>query len=363
MAKQVARFAKAGGKDKRSSRETNLTILRQAMLRRLPRRMSGNGQLHLPAVPALLDHYTDSLIAQFGELGRSFSKEERAHLRGILERKLDEAFKASPASRVLVSWETDPPPKTSLSYRMSLVTATVGEEFAAWTAARTPPVTRTGPDAKVLTAARSLGEPKEVPVLDIGSGISRNVLALARLGYPADAVELSPQHAAELRSQIAKESLSVRVFEAEALATAAEIPERHYKLVLLTELIALYIREPAQIRALFEGAAESLASGGLLVFSAFLSREGHRPEQLERELSQVLFCNLFQRSDLESAMQGLPFELAGDESVYDFEASHQSPETWPPSGWFPDWSRGLDLYDLPPERVPAELRWLSYRKQ
>lgn len=362
MAKQVARFAKAGAKDKRSTRETNLTILRQAMMRRLPRRISGNGQVHLPAAPALLDHFTDLLIEQFGELGRLFSKDERAHLRGILERKLDEAFKASPVSRVLVTWETDPPPKTSLSYRMSVVNATAGEEFAAWTA-RTPPAASSGPDAKVLAAARSLGEPKDVPVLDIGSGTMRNVLALARLGFPTDAVELSPPSAAQLRSELEAAGLPGRVFEAEALSTAMQIPERHYKLVLLTELIALYIRDLSQIRALFEGAAASLASGGLLVFAAFLSREGHRPESLERELSQVFLCNLFQRSEIAAAMQGLPLELVSDESAYDFERAHRPDEAWPPSGWFSDWARGLELYDLPPERSPAELRWLVLRRQ
>jgi SAM-dependent methyltransferase len=362
MAKEAVRPAKGGGKDKRSNRETNLTILRRAMMRRLPRRIAGNGQLRLPAAPALLDHYTDLLIEQFGELGRNFSKDERGHLRGILERKLSEAYKASPASRVLVTWETDPPPKTSLSYRMSVENATVVEEFAAWRRLKPAPNERTSPDAKVLAAARSLGEPKDVPVLDIGSGTSQNVLGLAKLGYPADAVELTPQSAAELRGEAAKAGLAVRVFEAEALATSPDLPEGHYKLVLLTELLALHIREAAQVRALFEGAAESLASGGLLVFAVFLCREGYRPDALERELSHASFCNLFQRSELESAIQGLPFELSADESAHDFEAEHLAANAWPPTSWVPDWARGLELYDLPPERVPAELRWISYRR-
>jgi hypothetical protein len=353
---------KSAGKDKRNSRETNLTILRRAMMRRLPRRIAGNGQLLLPSVPSLLDHYTDLLIGQFGELGRSFSKEERAHLRGILERKLEEALKASPASRVQVNWETDPPPKTSLSYRMTVVGGAVAEEFASWVGSRAEPVERSGPPAKVLFAARSLGEPKDVPVLDIGAGTHRNVLALARLGYPTDAVELIPATVATLRSDAEKESLPVRVFEAEALSTSLQIPEQHYKLVLLTDIIASHIRETAQIRALFEGAAESLATGGLLVFGAFLSRDGYRPEPIERELSQVFFCNLFQRNELASAMQGLPFELVADESAHDFEQEHQTNGGFPPTGYFTDWSRGLDLYDLPPGRAPAELRWLSYRK-
>lgn len=350
------------GKDKKPSRETNQSVLRQAMIKRLPRRLSASGQMMLPAAPSLLEHYVQNLHQMFAQLGRTFAKEETEHLRGILKRKLEEAYTASPYARVVVSWETDAPPKTSLTYRMNLSLSTIADEYEGWVKTRTPPYFGKNPDAKVMATAASLGEAKDVPVLDIGAGTGRNTLPLARAGYPTDAVELTPSLAAILRGDVEKESLNVRVFEGDALAGGMNLPEHHYKLVFLAEVIASHIRTNEQVRALFEGAADSLAPGGLLLFNAFLPVEGYKPDSLARELSQVFWCNLFTRGDITTAMQGLPFDLVSDESTHDFELEHQPQEGWPPTGWFVDWSRGQDLYDLPPGRAPMELRWLTYRR-
>jgi hypothetical protein len=154
----------------------------------------------------------------------------------------------------------------------------------------------------------------------------------------------------------------VRVFEGDALAGGMNLPEHHYKLVFLAEVIASHIRSADQVRALFEGAADSLTTGGLLLFNAFLPAEGYKPDPLARELSQVFWCNLFTRGDITTAMQGLPFDLVSDESTHDYELEHQPKEGWPPTGWFVDWSHGNDLYDVPGGRAPMELRWLAYRR-
>lgn len=350
------------GKDKKPSRETNQSVLRQAMIRRLPRRLGGSGQMFLPAAPSLLDHYVQNLHQMFAQLGRTFAREETEHLRGILKRKLEEAFTASPYARVVVNWETDAPPKTSLTYRMTVSMSTIADEYEGWVKTRTPPYFGAHPDAKVMATAATLGDPKGVPVLDIGAGTGRNTLPLARAGFQADAVELTPSLAAILRADVEKEGLNVRVFEGDALAGGMNLPERHYKLVFLAEVIASHIRTQEQIRALFEGAADSLATGGLLLFNAFLPMEGYKPDPLARELSQVFWCNLFTRGDITTAMQGLPFDLVSDESTHDFELEHQPKEGWPPTGWFVDWSRGQDLYDVPSGRAPMELRWLTYRR-
>lgn len=349
-------------KDKKPARETNQAVLRQAMIRRLPRRLSASGQMLLPAAPSLLEHYVQNLHQMFAQLGRTFSREETEHLRGILKRKLEEAFAASPYARVIVHYETDAPPKTSLTYRINVSVSTIADEYEGWVKTRTPPYFGAHPDAKVMSTAASLGEPKDVPVLDIGAGTGRNTLPLARAGYPADAVELTPSLAAILRGEVEKEGLKVRVFEGDALAGGMDLPERHYKLVFLSEVIASHIRTNDQLQALFEGAADSLAPGGLLLFNAFLPVEGYKPDPLARELSQVFWCNLFTRGDITTAMQGLPFDLVSDESTHDYEQEHQPKEGWPPTGWFVDWSRGQDLYDVPPGRAPMELRWLVYRR-
>jgi hypothetical protein len=35
---------------------------------------------------------------------------------------------------------------------------------------------------------------------------------------------------------------------------------------------------------------------------------------------------------------------------------------WPPTGWFAGWASGLDVFDVPRDESPIELRWLVYRK-
>jgi SAM-dependent methyltransferase len=349
-------------KDKKPSRETNLSVLRQAMIKRLPRRLGASGQMLLPAAPSLLDHYVQNLHLLFGTYGRQFSKEETDHMRDILKRKLEEAYAASPYARVVVNYETDAPPKTSLSYRMNIATSSIADEYDGWIKTRTPPFFGAHPDAKVMELARSLGEPKDVPVLDIGAGTGRNTLPLAKAGFPTDAIELTPSLAAILRAEAEKEGLSVRVFEGDAVGGGMEIPDGHYRLVFLAEVIASHIRSNEQVRALFEGAADALQTGGLLLFNLFLPADGYRPDSLAREMSQIFWCNLFTRGDVATAMSGLPFELVSDESTHDYELAHQPAEGWPPTGWFVDWARGNDLFDVARGRAPMELRWLTYRK-
>jgi SAM-dependent methyltransferase len=359
MAKKAA-SKKPAAKDKR---ETNASVVKKALITRLPRRISSSGQMVLPAAPSLLEHYTEKLYECFALLGRVFTQDEMNHLKGILEKKLDEAYAASPYARVVVHYETDAPPKTSLTYRMNVSSSSIKDEYDGWIKTRTPPYFGAHPDAKVIGVARSLGAPKDVAVLDIGAGTGRNTLPLAREGFEIDAIELTPSLAEILRAEVEKEKLNVRVFEGDALAGAVELPERHYKLVFLSEVIASHIRNVDQVRAIFEGAAEALATGGLLVFNAFVANEGYRPDAVARELSQVFWCNLFTRQEIATAMQGLPFELVADESTHDFEREHLAEDAWPPTGWFAAWSQGLDLFDVPAGTAPMELRWLTFRRK
>jgi len=346
----------------RDKRETNNTVLRKAMIERLPRRLSGGGQVTLPASPALLDHYVQSLHTIFAQHGRVFNEQETEHLRGILDKKLKEGFTASPYARIVVNFETDPPPKTSLSYRVATMVSTIADEYENWIKTRQPPYFGTHPDAKIMSVARSLGEPKDVPVLDIGAGTGRNTLPLAREGFPTDAVELAPALAKILREDVEKEKLAARVFEGDALAGAVELPERHYRLVFLAEVIASHIRSTEQVRVLFQGAADALATDGLLLFNAFIAADGYKPDVLVKEMSQVFWCNAFTRGEIATAMQGLPFTFVSDESTHDYEHEHQPKDGWPPTGWFVDWSKGNDLFDLASGRAPLELRWLCYRR-
>jgi hypothetical protein len=80
-------------------------------------------------------------------------------------------------------------------------------------------------------------------------------------------------------------------------------------------------------------------------------------------MSQVMWCSLFTRSELQGAAAGLPFDAASDESVLEYERAHLPVDQWPPTGWFEGWTAGQDVFDLPRGETPIELRWLTFRKR
>jgi 2-polyprenyl-3-methyl-5-hydroxy-6-metoxy-1,4-benzoquinol methylase len=347
----------------RRPRETNPARLREAATRRLPRRMSAQGQVRLPAVPALLDDYLRRLSVIFSAVGRAFDAGEMDELRSALEPQLRKGFEASPFAHVLVKYQTEEPPEVSLSYWITVEISTIEDEYQEWVQDRTPPLFGAHPDAKVMALAASLGAPAAVRVLDVGAGTGRNALPLARAGHPVDAVELAVPLAELLRKEVRDAGVAARVFQGDILDRSLGVPERHYRLVVLAEVIASHTRTVRDLRGWFERLSELLSPGGLLVLSAFVGAEGYGPDPMIRELSQVFWCCLFSRREIKEASAGLWLEPVSDESVHDYEKTHLPPEAWPPTGWFEDWSRGRDLFDLPAEASPCELRWLVYRKK
>ncbi|HET9960002.1 MAG TPA: class I SAM-dependent methyltransferase [Polyangiaceae bacterium] len=350
-------------KAKKPSRETNATLLKQAMLRRLPRRIAARGELLLAAVPSLLDHYQQMLLSIFASLGRVFNDAEKAHMRTVLETWLNKGWEASPYARILVKYETDPPPKTTLTYNVAVNVVTIADEYEHWTKTRTPPLFGAHADSKVMDLALAQGEPSSCPILDVGAGTGRNTLPLLKAGFPTDAIEIAPALAAVLRNDAEQAGLNVRVFEGDATSRELGVPENHYQLIVMAEVVASHFRNVAHLRQLLQALCAYLRPGGLLLFSAFLPLDGYKPDQLARELGEVFWCVVFSRSDIEQAAAGLPLERIEDESTLEYEREHLPKEAWPPTGWFEQWSSGGDLFDLPPQRAPLELRWLTYRKK
>ncbi|MDX2050814.1 MAG: class I SAM-dependent methyltransferase [Polyangiaceae bacterium] len=257
-------------KPKKSPRETNHAVLRQAMVRRLPRRVSSQASVTIPPVPGLLEHYVQMLNSAWLALGRVFSAEDLEAFRKVLATKLTEAWNFSPYSKVVVSYETDPMPKTSITWRVSVDFSTIADEYDNWVKTRTPPLFGNHADAKVLDLARSLGTPAEVTILDVGAGTGRNTLPLAREGFKTDAVELAPALAKILREEVEKEGLPVQVFEGDVLNAELEVPKASYRMVLLAEVVASHFRDVAMVRALLDSSAEMLVPGGLLLFRTYL---------------------------------------------------------------------------------------------
>jgi len=266
----MSQKAKPGSaSSKKVVREKSAPLLRKAVLRRLPQRLSATAQYRVPPAPGLLEHYVQLFNDVWLGIGRVFSEDDLEQFRVALRTNLQEAWTASPYSRVLVTFETDAPPKTSLSWRINVEALTIADEYEHWVKTRTPPLFGKHPDAKIFELARSLGAPAEVPILDIGAGTGRNTLPLARAGYPTDAVELAPALAAILREDAAKEGLSVRVLEANLFEPGLGVEPGQYRILLLAEVVASHFRTWGELRGLFQIAAKLLPTGGVLVFSAF----------------------------------------------------------------------------------------------
>jgi SAM-dependent methyltransferase len=342
--------------------EFDHAALGAAMIRCLPKApLTAKGQIRLPAIPALLDDHVATLTDLFAKIGRSFSPADVEHLRGLLSSQLEEGYRRSPYTGLLVHYETQGLPKLGLSYRISLAVSTMADEYAGWVKTRTPPLFGAHPDAKVMDLVASLGPAPEVKVLDIGAGTGRNTLPLARAGYVTDAVELSPALAAVLRSDIEQSGSRVTVFEGDVLGDL-ELPRSRYDLIVASEVV-FHFRELTQVRTFFERTAQALAPGGVLCFSVFLAEEGYEPDLLTRQLAQAMWCTFYTRSEIADASQATPLELVSDESAHDYEKEHLPAAAWPPTGWFPVWSTGMDLFDLPEGTAPIDMRWLVYRRR
>jgi SAM-dependent methyltransferase len=347
---------------KASKRETNAAVLKQAMIRRLPRRLQARGELNLPAVPALLEHYVKICDEHWASIGRKFTEPEVDEFRKSLAARLDQAFAQSSSSKVVVTYSTDPAPKTSLTWKVVAMGASFEDEYQYWVETRTPPLFGKFADAKAVDVARSLGAAAEVTVLDVGAGTGRNALPLAREGFLTDAVEPAPALCKILRESVETEKVTLGVVEGNILDPALQLPREKYRMILLSEVVASHFRSVEQLRQLFEVAARLLEPGGLLVLNAFLSDGGYKPDDVARQLSQVLWCSLFTRRDFELAVEGLPFERQADEEAAEYERQHLPEGQFPSTGWYEGWCGGQDLFDLPAERSPMELRWLVYRK-
>jgi SAM-dependent methyltransferase len=276
----------------------------------------------------------------------------------VLEGQLAEAYANSPRSNIVIS--LDAPVGTVLNYHVKAEWWTVEGAYENWLSTRKPPLFGTEPDARVWALASQAPEPTLHRVLDIGGGTGRNSLALARRGHPVDVVEMTPKFAELIRADAEKESLNVRVIERDIFATEDDL-RRDYGLILLSEVVSDF-RSAQQLRAVFELATQCLVGGGHLVFNAFLARPGYSPDDAARELGQQCYTTIFTAEELSSAASGLPLQLIADDSVYEYEMAHLPQGAWPPTSWYADWVSGRDVFDLPREECPIEMRWLVYQK-
>jgi hypothetical protein len=153
----------------------------------------------------------------------------------------------------------------------------------------------------------------------------------------------------------------VRVIQRDVFSISTDL-RRDYRLIVLSE-VATDFRSTDQLRAVFDLASRCLGPGGHLVLNVFLVRSGCEPDAAARELGQQCYTAIFSRAEINAAAAGSPLELESDESVYDYEKANLPAGAWPPTSWYQDWILGRDVYDLPAEHIPIEMRWLVYRKK
>ncbi|GAC1649246.1 MAG: class I SAM-dependent methyltransferase [Mycobacterium sp.] len=338
-------------------RSVNTTV-RDSMTMRLHRRSIVNGQLALPAVPGMIDEYVSLCETLFTGVGRPFTAEQLDRLREVREGQLAEAYANSPRSQIVISY--DAPVGTILNYHVKAEWWSVESAYENWISTREPPLFGTEPDARVWALANDGSDPATYRVLDIGGGTGRNTLALARRGYPVDVVEMTPKFADLIRADAERESLNVRVIERDIFSTEDDL-QRDYRLILLSEVVSDF-RTAEQLRAVFELAAQCLDAGGHLVFNAFLAKPGYAPDEAARELGQQCYTTIFMIPELYSAASGLPLQPVADDSVCEYEMTHLPEGAWPPTSWYADWVGGRDVFDLPRDECPIEMRWLVYQK-
>jgi SAM-dependent methyltransferase len=337
---------------------SNTPTLREAMARRLYRRSVAMGQITVPAVPSLIDEYVKMCDNMFASVGVQYSPEEFAQLKTVLKTQLEEAYRTSSRSNIIISFHA--PFGIGLNYRVNIESVTMAGHYDGWVTTREGALFGIEPDARVSALAGETAEPGTFRVLDIGAGTGRNALALARRGHPVDAVEIAPKLAHIIRTEAQRESLDVRVIERDVFATLDDVRD-DYQLIVASELVPDF-RTTQQLSAMFELAAHCLAPGGRLLFNAFLPREGYIPDDAARELGQQCNSMIFTWEEMSSAVDLQPLELVADDSAYDYEKTHLPQGAWPLTPWFPNWASGLDVFDVERSDSPIELHWLVYQK-
>jgi SAM-dependent methyltransferase len=336
--------------------------VRAALLRALERRCDiGDGELVFPAVPAVLDHYVELVAAHFGQRAWVMSPEERVCLREALGDELRQAFAAAPGSKVHVRYEHAGTTAAPIPYEITGSSGSIAGEYDTWVTTREGSLFGTYPDAKVMDVARTLGPALGVPALDVGAGTGRNALPLARAGHPTVALELSPVLAEVLAGEVAKAPLDVRVVCGNIFDEALELPLAPFELAIVAEVIS-HLRDAGELRRLFVRLASLLAPGGVLVASSFLAKDGYDPDDVARQVAEVILSSFFTREEVASATANLPWELVSDESAIEYERDHLPGRAWPPTRWYESWASGSDAFDMTWGTAPIELRWLVFRR-
>jgi SAM-dependent methyltransferase len=341
---------------------TDADILHESMLRSATFKMSATGEVVMPCVPSMLDYYISWLDNLFTMLGKPMPEQVKDSLYKLLENHLEVGFKAERHSELVFRYEPSEKSTFGISCSIGTRVLSIADEYSKWVETREPPLFGAHPDAKVMIVASELGEPAQSRILDVGAGVGRNTMPLAKLGYPVDALEVTPAFAEQIRATAAAEGLPVSVIESDVFSPEVQI-EGSYQLAIAAEVTSDF-RGVEQLQTFLKKMSDLLNPGGSLLFNIFLAADDYEPDQMARELSQVMISSVFTSGELALAMTGLPLELISNESVCEYEQKHLPAEAWPPISWFVNWASGRNVFPLSKEEnPPIELRWILCHKK
>lgn len=344
---------------------TDAATLQRTLLGTLHARTTHRGEIHFPCIPAPVEHYVHQLRTFFANLGKSLSPEELGQLRALLKGNLEQGFHAAAGAQLIVKYETTV--TQSLLKNLACSVAVTGspatEQYQGWRESTDGTRTLFGahPDARIISLVEELGDPRMIPILDVGAGNGRNALPLARRGHPVDAVEPTPGFAEELRRVAQAEGLPIKVIASDFFDPRTTLPASYYQVVVLAEVVS-HFRDASQLRQLFVRMADCLAENGFLLFNLFLTLSDYEPDALARQMGEVGWSSMFTRRELDEAMNELPFTVISDEAVIEYERAHLPATAWPPTPWFESWASGQSVFPVPHGRPPIELRWILLRR-
>jgi SAM-dependent methyltransferase len=316
-------------------------------------------EFSVPCMPSMLNEALRLLQEYCQLLGKPGTPEEQEKLRAFLSQKLQEGFKASPHSRLVLMCVPAKPQIGLLggvSIQTKVVSESLSDKYTTWPKTRPDPLFGSEPDVKVMNVAASLGEPSQIRVLDVGAGPGRNSLPLARRGHPVHALELTPVFAEKLVQAAKPENLPIEVAVGNVLDPLVRMQPYYYQYVISTEVIS-HFRNTQELRLFFGKMCDALVTGGKLLVSLFLTEGGYQPTDLVRELGEVSFSSIFTPGELRQSIEGLPLNMVSAEATLEYEKQHHQGESWPPTPWYEGWCSGRNVFPIA-KKPPMQLSWV-----
>lgn len=306
-------------------------------------RTSYRGDVTFPCLPSAIDFYLAHLLDLFRQLGKPLIDTEAQQLRQTLLDGLTQGFQQTPNAQLVLRYEIQITPtlQKNLACQVALSLPTIAERYKTWADTKDAGMFGIHADAKVLHVASQL--PSGAVVLDIGAGTGRNTVPLAQQGFAVDAVELTPEFAAQLRTIAQTQSLPISVIEGNILAPTTVLPDARYDCAIVSEVVS-HFRSIGQLRQLLVRLSAAVKPGGTVLFNLFLAADGFAPDALTREVAQAAWASVFTRSDLEHAIVDLPLQMLSEVSAFEYERDHLPATAFPPTEWFVAWSTGQSIF-------------------